>query len=242
MLLTAVHAGNPFPRKSPVSGTVFRFGIRTGAAEEVVAFRLAETDGTFPGKERGAGTGPAVSLATPGTYEIPANLPIKAGDFVGVDTYALAAYSTSCASASSGGFTFYHPPLVDGGPYQAADANSACELLVNAVVEPANKFVVAPLKLKKKKGIALLTLTLPNPGSVSLAGPGVMGLQRTLGSAGPLTLPIKPAKKGKKARRLRGRLRQKGKANVKVWVTYVPTGGSADTELRKAKLVLMHRR
>jgi hypothetical protein len=56
-------------------------------------------------------------------------------------------------------------------------------------------------------------------------------------SGGTVKLKIQPAKQGKRARKIRQALRDKGKAAVKVLVTYVPTGGTANTQARKAKLL-----
>ena len=52
-----------------------------------------------------------------------------------------------------------------------------------------------------------------------------------------MKLKVAPAKKGKKARKLRRALLRKGKAKAKVKVTYLPTGGTANTQARKVKLV-----
>jgi hypothetical protein len=50
-------------------------------------------------------------------------------------------------------------------------------------------------------------------------------------------LKVAPHKKGKQARKLRKRLRNKGKSGLNVRVTYVPTGGAANTQPRKLKLI-----
>jgi DNA-binding beta-propeller fold protein YncE len=116
------------------------------------------------------------------------------------------------------------PPLVLGAP-------------------PSNAFSFGKLKRNKRKGIAFLFVKVPGPGQLGLAGPGLRPLG--LGSAakaltvvgGTVKLRIAPHKKGKKARKLRKRLKRKGKARVKARVTYVPSGGAANTKVRKLKLV-----
>ena len=108
---------------------------------------------------------------------------------------------------------------------------------------PSNDFTFGKLKRKKKKGIAFLFVNLPGPGEVGLAGKGVKGFGAGVArasrfySGGRIKLKIRPGKKGKKARRLKRRLRSKGKAKLKVRVTFVPTGGTANTRKRKLKLV-----
>jgi Thrombospondin type 3 repeat len=110
---------------------------------------------------------------------------------------------------------------------------------------PSNAFDFGKLKRNKKKGIAFLFVTVPGPGQLGLAGKGVQGIGfggtaavKSLAVTGGLVkLRVKPAKKGKRARKLRRALKRKGKAKLKVRVTFVPTGGFASTQARKVKLV-----
>jgi hypothetical protein len=96
----------------------------------------------------------------------------------------------------------------------------------------------------KKKGIAFLFVTVPGPGEVGLAGKGLKNVGIATASAqkslftpgGVVKLKVKPGK-GKAARKVVRRLKDKGKAKLKVLVTYVPTGGVANTQARKVKLV-----
>jgi DNA-binding beta-propeller fold protein YncE len=109
---------------------------------------------------------------------------------------------------------------------------------------PSNAFALGKLKQNKKKGIAFLFVNVPGPGEVGLAGKGVKNVGIAAATAqksvftpgGVVKLRIKPGK-GKKARKLVSRLKSKGKAKLKVRVTYVPTGGLANTQARKLKLV-----
>ena len=109
---------------------------------------------------------------------------------------------------------------------------------------PSNAFALGKLKRNKKKGIAFLFVTVPGPGEVGLAGKGVKNVGIASASArksvftpgGVVKLRVKPGK-GKKARKLVRRLKDKGKATLKVRVTYVPTGGLANTQARQVKLV-----
>ena len=109
---------------------------------------------------------------------------------------------------------------------------------------PSNAFSFGKLKRNKKKGIAFLIVKVPGPGEVGIWGPGIRNLglgaaaRRSISVAGGrVKVPVKPGKKGKKARKLRKRLKRKGKAKVKARVAYVPTGGTANTKVRKLKLV-----
>jgi hypothetical protein len=115
---------------------------------------------------------------------------------------------------------------------------------IPAAVPPSNAFEFGKLKRNKKKGIAFLFVNVPGPGEVGLAGKGVKNVGIASASArksvftpgGVVKLRIKPGK-GKKARKLVRRLKSKGKAKLKVRVTYVPTGGTANTQARKVTLV-----
>lgn len=109
---------------------------------------------------------------------------------------------------------------------------------------PSNAFDFGKFIRKKNKGIGFLTLFLPGPGEVGLTGKGLKEIggagiaRKALAvSGGEVKLKIKPAKKGKKARRLRERLLDEGKAKVRVSVTFLPTGGTANTQARKLKLI-----
>jgi hypothetical protein len=108
---------------------------------------------------------------------------------------------------------------------------------------PSNAFELGKLKRNKKKGIAFLFVNVPGPGEVGLAGKGVQGIggagiaHKSLAvSGGQARLRIAPAK-GKKGTKVRKKLRAKGKAGLKVQITYIPTGGVANTQPRKVKLV-----
>ena len=113
----------------------------------------------------------------------------------------------------------------------------------SAATAPSNDFSFGKLKKKKKKGIAFLFVNLPGPGEVGLAGKGIKGFGAGVARAsrfypgGRIKLKIRPGEKGKKARKLKRRLRSKGKAKLKVRVTFLPTGGTANTRKRKLMLI-----
>jgi CSLREA domain-containing protein len=131
------------------------------------------------------------------------------------------------------------PP--QGAPPQGVPPQASPMPLAQA---PSNLFELGKLKRNKKRGIAFLFVNVPGPGEVGLAGKGVKNVGIASASArksvftagGVVKLRIKPGK-GKKARKLVRRLKDKGKAKLKVRVTYVPTGGLANTQVRKLKLV-----
>jgi hypothetical protein len=84
----------------------------------------------------------------------------------------------------------------------------------------------------RKHGTAKLTVRVPGPGSVALAGKGLKPKAADTAAAGEVELKLK-AKGDKKED-----LKRKGKVNVKPEVTFTPSGGGdADTEKTKTKLV-----
>jgi hypothetical protein len=108
---------------------------------------------------------------------------------------------------------------------------------ISAVVAPINTFTLGKLKRKKKKGIAILTVNVPNPGSLALTGKGVRDasaagavISKTVTAAGDVRLVIKA--KGKQAKKLK----KKGKVGLKPKITYTPTGGAASSQTKKLTL------
>jgi hypothetical protein len=238
-VLFAVHSGNAFPRNSPTDGTIVSFGMKTGVlsgANETATFRVARASGDTANMT-GADTGPTITLHQPGTYSFPASLPIKAGDYVGIDTSstrATAALSTCGNPPNSGGYFTYHPVLTNGGPFQTADANSTCELLVQAIIQPSSVFGFNPKQVYKvsKKFKIVLPIELPGPGGIKVSGKGLARAlaTRTVSEAGTVKLSLKLA--AKKMRRLEA----EGKSGLKVTVTFTPVGGDPGTQTFKLKL------
>jgi metallophosphoesterase (TIGR03767 family) len=129
-----------------------------------------------------------------------------------------------------------------GGPGSSPGGGAGAGAGV-ARAAPSNAFELLKLKRNKKKGIAFLIANVPGPGEIGLRGKRVRNVgfgaaARTARAVqgGRLKLKITPGK-GKRAKKVWRRLKRKGKAKVKVRVTYAPTGGSASTKVRKVKLI-----
>ncbi len=226
-VVAGVRRANKFPAASPTDGVVVSFGIKSATADSVT-FRLARVRSSSS-KARGAGTGPDATLPGPGTYSFPADVPVHAGDYVGVDTSAISAYSSAC---ETGGREFtYHPTLVDGGSLMPADSNSTCEFLVNAKVRPSSRFSFEKVKQNEHRGTATLRVDLPGPGRLVLSGEGIKRVREEAAEAGTTKLRIKP--KGRVKRRLANR----GQAKVEVEVVFKPEGGNASTKTKQVKLI-----
>ena len=227
-LLVGVRGGSAFPAASPTSGTVKRFGIQSGAAD-TVTFRLGRLTPNSPVMGRGAGTGPTVTLPAAGAYSFPADLRVRVGDLVGVDSSSVSAVSKSCPP---GGlyYTFF-PTLVNSGRFQSVDSNSTCELLVNATVEPDNEFTFRKPRRNRNRGTATLPVVVPGPGGLTLTGRRIKKATADAARAGRVTLPVKPTAK------LRGRLNRKGSATVNAKVRFEPDGGHPGTQAEQVELI-----
>ena len=165
-----------------------------------------------------------------------ANLPVKAGDFLGVGSQSGTA-PNGCLFGSAIGNWTRMGFLSDG---QSGDFHAQTGFVnVAAVVEPSHDFTIGPVERNRKKGTARVSVAVPGPGSLALSGNGVRAQQasgrrplaaKAVSAAGTVKLLVK-AKGGK-----RKRLDRTGAVKVKVSVTYVPTGGSPATQTLKLKL------
>lgn len=230
-VLSGVRPGNDFPVASPTDGVVVSFGIKSSAAD-TVTFRLARLiDGGA--SATGAGTGPTVTLPSPGKHSFSAlglDVRVQAGDYVGVDTSALSAVGNPCVIGATERRQ-YSPTLVDGGAFTTPDYTQTCELLVNAKVRPSNEFTIEKVKRNKQRGTATLAVDLPGPGRLTLSGKGIKRATEDAAEAGSARLSVKPRRKTKR------RLANRGKAKVTAEVTFDPEGGRSATDSERIKLV-----
>ena len=130
--------------------------------------------------------------------------------------------TAACPPTDQRGVTRPQGPACDIGAFE----------LVPVIATPSNAFKFGKLKRNRAKGTAVLSVTVPGPGTIALAGKGIVAKPaKPVAAAGIVKLQIKA--KGK-ARRKLGRL---GKAKVTARVTYTPTGGAANTQAKTAKLI-----
>jgi hypothetical protein len=127
--------------------------------------------------------------------------------------------------------------LGGGAPNPALAAGASAPCLPAAA--PSNKITISSKKLKKKQGTAVLTVKVPGPGQVTLdntpgsAAPASVknvGLTRT--GDGAFSVPIKP--KGSTAKKLK----KKGKAGVKAYLHFTPSGVTGVPNTQTVKLTL----
>jgi hypothetical protein len=105
----------------------------------------------------------------------------------------------------------------------------------------SNAIALGKPKLSKKKGTAILPVTVPSAGDLSASGRGV-GAQVAAEAAastavpGPGVVNIKLKAKGKSRRKLN----KTGKAKLKVTITFTPTAGNPSSKQAKVKLKKKH--
>jgi hypothetical protein len=227
--------GEPGARvTSPVNGMIVSYRAKLGDVGRVAIRVLRPAGGSA---FTGAGTSTPTTPPGTGLQTFSANLPIQAGDLVGLD---LVDFSSNIEEDHVPGSTIYewgnNGFLADGQTASPANTYTDHELAFNAEIAPTNTVEVGTTQRNKKKGTATLNLTLPNPGDLTASGSGVSvasaggAVTSKSVTAGPAQLLIKAT--GKKKRKLD----QKGKVKASVAITYTPTFGDPHTQSVKVKL------
>ncbi len=110
---------------------------------------------------------------------------------------------------------------------------------VDATTQDLCRISLGKPKRNRRRGTAILPVTVPGAGTLSLSGKGVVKRQASVSaasgkavtSARTVKLLVKPKGKAK------GKLSRHGKAKVKPAVTFTPAGGPSVTQPKKIKLV-----
>jgi hypothetical protein len=133
---------------SPVNGTIVQWrALPTGTGE--YALRVLRPDGA--GGYTGAGRA-RENISTPGDYTFGANLPIQAGDLIGLDMPNQGGVQGSGASVPQGVVSFWVPALPEGSTLAPFDTFTFAEFAFNATVQyPDTPTGTAPSKKCKKK-------------------------------------------------------------------------------------------
>jgi hypothetical protein len=219
---------------SPVNGTVVRWRIRVGDSTRVTNLRIIRPLGG--GSFTGAGTSPSVTPPTLATTTYDVQLPIRIGEYIGLDCCDPDFFEPDAEFFVTGNAAVrneWQPRLADGGAGRAPLRANAYEIALNAEINPTSRFTLDAITRNKNRGTAKIIATVPNPGELTGSGKGVNAavLSRKVRAPGRIRLLVKT--KGKKKRRLNST----GKARVRPEITYTPTGGSANTRSVKVKLI-----
>ncbi|MDX6607100.1 MAG: hypothetical protein QOD14_1640 [Solirubrobacterales bacterium] len=169
----------------------------------------------------------ALIPATLNTFQ--ASIPVQTGDVLGTNT---AQPATSACTFGDPGETYQNfvGNLADGesGAFTPGATNRS--LNVSAVIDPSNIFTLGAITRNKKKGTAVVTVTVPNPGELAVSGTGIRPTSVAATGPGDVSLTIKAL--GKKKRKLV----KAGKVTVNPVITYTPTGGDSSTQSVTVKL------
>jgi hypothetical protein len=175
-------------------------------------------------------------ILTPGQLNtFPASVTVRPGDMLGVNSLTS---GVGCLLASPGDSVLNDFGVANDGDLEdfAAPPFDDYLLDISAVFEPSNAFTVGSITRNKKKGTAILSLDLPNPGELTASGSGAkvaragQAVTSKLVGAGAVTLSVRA--KGKKLRSLN----VTGKAKLSLAITYTPANGNPATPSVKVKL------
>ena len=95
-------------------------------------------------------------------------------------------------------------------------------------VAPDNSFEISSIRLNRKRGTATIAVAVPGPGTVLLAG--AVAQRREAAGAGKVSLRVLPLRKAKTL------LNRQGKVRLKLTVTFVPVGGTANSRSLSLRL------
>ena len=220
---------------SPANGVVTSIGVSVVASNQDgnLTIRLRVLRG-----QTGVATSDPVTLVdADGIQTFATELPIAAGDGIGIDTLPVTpGGGIGIARGTAAGNSvveLFSPPLLDGGPQQSPQASPGGVLDMNAVVEPTNAFAFGKVARSRSKGTATVSVTVPNAGALVVGGKGVKRASRSVTAPGAVKLKV--AAKGKKLRTLN----ETGKVKVTAKVTFTPTGG--DPKVRSKRIQLQQR-
>jgi hypothetical protein len=182
----------------------------------------------------------AAGPQTPNTVNTyPANIPVKAGDVIGIHTNSGAA-SVPCSAFPTTPDDRY--VLYNGDPATNSAAppdiqGQRSRFPVTATVTTPGAILLGKPVRNKARGTAVEPVFVPGPGTLTLKGKGVVtqrtpraSASRAVSAAGIVNLLVKT--KGKTKRKLANT----GKVKVRVTITYTPTGGDPSAQTKKIRL------
>jgi hypothetical protein len=216
---------------SPVNGTVTSWTFKSVHAGDVVNLRILRPAGGM--SFTGAGTSAPATSDGSGLPHGPfsTSLPIRIGDNIGLNGSANATLLGDALGPVPE--LYWNMPQLADGQTQAGTTGTR-EVMVQAVVQPANTLGFGKVKRSRKKGTATLTVDVPNAGVLDFSGAGIKIAEaaavKTVTAPGQVKFKIKA--RGKK----RKRLDEKGKVKVLPRFTFTPNNGTAATSSTKITL------
>ncbi|HWA53976.1 MAG TPA: IPT/TIG domain-containing protein [Solirubrobacterales bacterium] len=118
---------------SPVDGAIVRWRLQDASGGPFY-LRVLRPNGS--GGYMAAGTSNPVTPTGPGLQTFTANLPIKAGDLIGVDPTNPATDKVGVVEAAGANYGFIFPPPFDGATVAPSGAENGKEIELSAEVQP----------------------------------------------------------------------------------------------------------
>lgn len=170
-----------------------------------------------------------VHLLSPGLNTVPVNITVRSGDMIGINERGDA---NACTFGEPGDGILMRPgSVLDGGSGTFAPQNDV-RLNLSAVLVPSNVFSITALTRDRKRGTATVTVSVPNPGTLTLAGKTLKKrhVSKNIAVARTVNFQIAAAGKGKR------KLDKTGRVAVTATMTYVPAAGEPASTLMSVKL------
>jgi hypothetical protein len=118
---------------SPVNGTIVRWRVQDAKGGPFY-LRVLRPNGT--GAYAGAGTSNPATPSGTGLQTFPANLPVHAGDLIGIDPTS-ADDEIGIAEVAGASYGFIFPPPFDGATVAPSGSVAGKEILLSAEIQPA---------------------------------------------------------------------------------------------------------
>lgn len=166
------------------------------------------------------------------------SIPVQAGDVIGANSANAASVPNGCLFAANGDTHLERAGDLPDGSTGTFSSVADTRVNASAKVEPTNTFSF-PSVAGNKRGFAIVSLSLPNPGRLSVTGNNVgSSLHRTVNIGAPGTVGVAVWATGHK------RLKLKRKRRVVIVPTfrYTPTGGSRRSQSLPVLLRLKHKK
>lgn len=228
MFVTSVIPGQTMT--APCDGTVTRFRLN-GFPKPNNRYRLRVVRKNADGSFTGTATSAEVAIASEGVNEYATNLPIAAGEEIGLDFQGSAEeHGVRWVGGSGVGASYLYAFPADGGSaFQTGPATFYYLFNADVACTPSNEFHVVKVKGSK------LTVQVASAGAVvvtnAAAKKKLLKRSRSAGGPGRVKVDLKLTGAAKQA------LRKKGKVKVRARITFTPTGGSASTQVRKLTVI-----
>jgi hypothetical protein len=166
------------------------------------------------------------------------SIPVQAGDVIGSNSANAATVNNGCLFAANGDSHLERAGELPVGATGTFGSVADTRVNVSAKIEPLNTFSF-PSVVSGRKGFAIVSLTLPNPGKLSVTGENVgSSVHGTINLGTPGTVGVAVWATGRK----RIKLKRKRRVFIAPTFRYTPTSGSRRSQTLGVQLRLKHRK